>query len=154
MKKKQILIVTLIGVIGFIAGCFTVIGFFGQFNKNIGQVSGLHYRADWEKRAFQAYSEEDPQVGVWALTNLADILTNQEDIAESDEKKLIQKDIVLTYTRLAIASRKMEEGKKYQEYISKALALAKMAYSDEPTEEHLLSFVEKLDQIGKKKTNQ
>jgi hypothetical protein len=155
MKKKQILLGILIAVIGFVAGCLVVIAFLGQSYERLGDVSGLHYRTDWERRAFQAYSQESPQVGIWALSNLADVLQKQEKVAEKNEKKLIEKDLIFTYTRLAIAFRKAKDDKKYQENISKALDLAKIVYSDTHiTEKDILSIVEKIDQgVRKKKIN-
>lgn len=146
MKKRQVLITGLVFVVGFIVGCLAVAAYFGQSVRNMGQILGLDYRADWESRAFQAYSEENPRVGIWALNNLADVLRNQAELSEEKERELIQKDLLLTYTRLAIAYHAANEDKEYHQNISRAIALAKQVYPDSPnTEEHLLSIVKRLD---------
>jgi len=155
MKKKQVLIGVLVFVVGFIVGGLAVSSYFGQSVRNMGKVLGLHHRADWESRAFQAYSEENPRVGIWALENLADILRNQAEIPEKKEREFIQKDLVLTYARLAIAYQVANDKQKYQQNISKALALAKEVYPENPnTKEHLLSLVKKLDHSARNKVKQ
>jgi hypothetical protein len=109
----------------------------------------LNHRDDWERRAIQAYSEESPQVGAWALTNLAEVLRSQEGTSDKSEAQLIRKDLVLTHVRLAVISRRANDEKAFQENISKALALAKQVYKDPPkSEEDLLQIVERLDRAA------
>jgi hypothetical protein len=109
----------------------------------------LNYRVDWERRAIQAYYEESPQVGAWALTNLAEVLRSHEAASDKDETQLIRRALVLTYVRLAIIARRSSDEKAYQEHISKALALAKQVYKDPPkSEEDLLQSVERLDRAA------
>jgi hypothetical protein len=114
----------------------------------------LEQRADWERRAFQAYSKENPQVAIWALENLAEVLRKHAEMA-GNGREFIQKDLILTYARLAIVSQAAKDKQKYHENISKALALFKQAYSaDLQTEEELFSFVKKLDGSDNKKPKQ
>ena len=67
------------------------------------------------------------------------------------DKDFIQKDLVLTYARLAIVFQAAKDTQKYKKNISKALALSKQAYPGLQTEEELLSFVKKYDSAAKKK---
>ena len=151
MKKKQLAIVILVFVAGFMIGGLAVKRYFGKSVRNTGQILLLEQRADWERRAFQAYSQENPQVAIWALENLADVLKKHSEMLGND-KKFVQKDLVLTYTRLAIVSQAAKDNQKYHENISKALALSKQAYSGHlQTEEEVLSFVKKLDDIANRK---
>ena len=145
MKKKQVAIVALVFVAGFIIGGLAITGYFGKSVRNTGQILLLEQRADWERRAFQAYSQGNPQVAIWALENLADVLRKNAEMVGND-RELIQRDLVLTYARLAIVSQAAKDNQKHHENISRALALSKQAYSgDLQTEEELLSFVKKLD---------
>ena len=150
MTKKQISVGILVFVLGFILGGLSLATYFGRYVRNTGETFGLYFRADWEHRAFQAYSEENPQVAIWALENLADILEGDLQVTKRD-KDLTQKDLVLTYARLAIVFQAAKDTQKYQRNISKALALSKQAYPGLQTEEELLSFVKKLDSAAKKK---
>jgi hypothetical protein len=150
MRKKQIAVVALVFVAGFIIGGLAVTSYFGKSLRNTGQILLLEQRADWERRAFQAYSQKNPQVAIWALENLADVLRKQVEVAGND-RDFIQKDLVLTYARLAIASRAAKDKQKYDQNISKALSLAKQVYSAKlRTEEGLFTFVKKLDNSAKK----
>lgn len=145
MKKKQVAIVALVFVAGFIIGGLAITGNFGKSVRNTGQILLLEQRPDWERRAFQAYSQGNPQVAIWALENLADVLRKHAEMVGND-RELIQRDLVLTYARLAIVSQAAKDNQKYHENISRALALSKQAYSgDLQTEEEHLSFVKKLD---------
>ena len=154
MKKKQIAILALIFVAGFIIGGFAVTNYFGKSVIDTGQILLLEQRADWEQRAFQAYSQENPQVAIWALENLADVLRKHAELVGNDSE-LIQKDLVLTYARLAIASRSTKDKQKYDQNMSKALSLSKQVYSANlHTEEGLLRFVKKLDSSANKKRKQ
>ena len=144
----------IIFVAGFIIGGFVVTVYFGESASDTGRILLLEQRADWAQRAFQAYSQENPQVAIWALENLAAILRKHAEMAGNDRES-IQKDLVLTYARLAIVSQAAKDNQKYRENISKALDLSKQAYSGElRTEDELLGFVNKLDGSANKRRKQ
>ena len=86
MKKKQLAIVILVFVAGFMIGGLAVKRYFGKSVRNTGQILLLEQRADWERRAFQAYSQENPQVAIWALENLADVLKKHSEMLGNDKK--------------------------------------------------------------------
>jgi hypothetical protein len=146
MKKQRILLGALVFAVGLIVGALAVVGYFGHYVRNTLRYSLLEHRADWEHRAFQAYSQESPQVAIWALENLADVLRKQAEVLEED-RALIRGDLLLTYARLAIVSQAAKDSPRYQENMSKALALEKELSPDSPnTKEHLLNLVKKLDE--------
>lgn len=147
MTKKQLSIRVFIFLLGFITGGASIASYFGQSIINSGEILSMHFRAAWGSKAFQAYSEENPQVAIWALENFADILEGHLELTE-DNTEITQKDLVLTYTRLAIVSQTVKDTQKYYENISKALTISKQVYSDVQTEEALLSFVKKVDRIA------
>ncbi|MFH2139012.1 MAG: hypothetical protein ABII88_10990 [Candidatus Omnitrophota bacterium] len=149
MNKKILFIVLTSFLVGLIIGALGVSIYSGKTIGNIMSVSGLHFRADWSERAFQAYKNEDPKVAIWSLENFAKILEEHEKLYIKD-KKIIQADIVLTYTRLAILFKDKKDDIKYKEYISKALNISREAYPDVKTEEDLLSFLKKIDSIKQK----
>ena len=151
MTKKAILTVSIIFVLGFFLGAVSAAMYFENSVQKTGELFGLFFRADWEQRAFQAYSEENSQTAMWALENLADILEKNLVVAKRD-KDVIQKDLLLTYARLAIVSQTSKDLKKYQENLSKALALSKQLYPGElETKEELFRFVTKVDSNASKK---
>ena len=77
MKKIIILTILGIGIVIGIIGSFIILG---NTTKNTMRISGLQNRAEWGKKTYQAYRNENPKVGIWALVNLADILQEQEKI--------------------------------------------------------------------------
>jgi hypothetical protein len=154
MKKKQISLGILVFVLGFILGGLSLATYFGYFIRKTGESLSSHFRADWERRAFEAYSEENPQVAIWALENLADILEGYLEVTKRD-KDFIREDLVLTYARLAIASQAAKDTQKYHENICKGLALSRQAYpAGLQREEELLNFVRKVDSSANKKPKQ
>jgi hypothetical protein len=147
LKKKSILIIALSLALGLFIGGLAISIYFGNSVGNTIQIMGLEYRADWEKRAFQAYQKESPDVAIWALENLADILQRQASVMKNDES-LIQKDLVLTYARLAIACQAKGNMEKCRTNLQKSFNYALEVYSDEfKTEQELLKFVKNLDKV-------
>ena len=148
----------IIFVAGFIIGGFVVTVYFGESASDTGRILLLEQRADWAQRAFQAYSQENPQVAIWALENQADVYNKYYEQAErigNDKAFFSQVDLVITYVRLAIAYQAAKDKQKYDQNISKALSLAKQICPDTLcTEEELLDFVKKLDDIAIKGTKQ
>lgn len=74
--KKKITLLTSIFTIGLIAGSIGVAIYFGNTINKTSNISSLLYVADLEDRAFQAYKYEKPEIGIWALKNLAQVLEN------------------------------------------------------------------------------
>ncbi len=143
MNKKIIILTSLgIGIVIGIIGSFIILG---NTAKNTMRIFGLQNRAEWERRAYQAYKNENPTVGIWALVNLADILQEHEKIFAND-KKNIQTDLALTFGRLAILHRIQKDDEEYKEYISKALIWAQKTNLDKiKNEAELLNILKQVD---------
>ena len=143
MNKKMIILASFgIGILIGILGSFI---FIGNTTKSIMRIDGLQNRAEWERRSCQAYKNEDPNVGIWALVNLADILQEHEKIFAND-KKDIQIDITLTFGRLALLHKMQKDNEEYKEYISKAITWARKANINEiKTEAELFNFLKRID---------
>lgn len=154
MKKKQITIYVLIFIAGIIIGSLIILSFNGKSVTNTVQILLLEQRVGWERRAYQAYSDENTQVAIWALENLVDVLKKHAAIIKND-RELIQKDLVLTYGRLAILHKDAKDSDNYDEYMSKALTLSKQAFPGSlHTKEKLIDFVKNLDKAAnKERTN-
>lgn len=144
MNKKIILIIASSLIIGLVIGVMGSFIFVGNTAKNTMQILGLQCRAEWEERAYQAYKNEDSKVAIWALKNLVEILQEHAEIYIND-KESIQKDFVLTYTRLANLYKTQNDDIRYKENILKALNIANVAYKDIKTEEDLLNFLKRID---------
>lgn len=154
MKKHPILLFSIVFVLGLIIGGAAVVIYFENSVAHTMQLVMLKQRANLEEKAFQAYFNESPQIAIWALENLKDALKEQLKILKVDDQ-LVQKDLVLTNARLAILYKREGNKNKYEYCISKALELAKVAYAKEiGSENDLLSFVKKLDEIWKTKKQQ
>jgi hypothetical protein len=104
---------------------------------------------DWEKRAFLAYKRERTSVALWALNNFESILLNQIKIEnDSERKNSLQRDLVITITRIAITHRNNNDFKSYKEHISRGLKLAEEVYGDKIKDEMtLIDFILRLDYI-------
>jgi len=149
MKKHPILISAIAFIMGLVIGGVVVGTFLGKSTANTMQFVMLKHRADLEKKAFQAYLNESPQVAIWALENLSGVLKEQMEVVVPD-KQLIEKDLMLTNARLAILYKRQGNTIKYKHYIFKALELAKEAYPDSlKNEKEILSFVSEIDDIGR-----
>ena len=112
--------------------------------------------ADWERRAMQAYTEEKPEVAIWALENLVDLLSKQHQMNADDEKyDFLKTDLILAHGRLALTFKATGNTQQYQHNISKSLELAKQIYKQEiQTEKDLLEFIKKVDKNIQKSSNQ
>jgi hypothetical protein len=155
MMKKQISIGILLFVLGLIIGGLALSIYFGKSVRDTSEILSLHFRADWERRAFQAYTSEKPEVAIWALENLADLLSKQyQKRADDEEYNFLQTDLILTYGRLALKFKATGNTQQYQLNISKSLELAKQRYKQEiKSEEDLLMFIKRADAIGQKPSN-
>jgi hypothetical protein len=154
MKKKSILIISLLIVVGLIAGALAVFMYVGKTMAGAMRFMGLDYRADWEERAFQAYRDESPDIAIWALENLAEVLGRQT-VLFPNERPIIEKDLLLTYARIAIVSRAKGDTVKYSANLKKAWDLAQGTYPGKfQTEQDLLDFVAEIDRIGRKGSEQ
>lgn len=105
--------------------------------------------SDWERRAFLAYKREQTSVALSALNNFESILLNQIKIEkDSERKKSLQRDLVITITRIAITHRNNNDLKSYKEHISRGLKLTEEIYGDEIKDEMtLIDFILRLDYI-------
>ena len=148
LKKKSILIAIIAFSFGLLIGALLVFIYFGKSTVETMQIMGLQYRSDWEERAIQAYQNESHEAAIWALENLIDILQKDADISLND-KDFIQKDLILTYARLAIVLQAKGNIKEYNKNILKAFDLAKESYPNEfKSEQELINFVKKLDKVS------
>ncbi len=113
------------------------------------QMLNMVHVADWGERANNAYLNNSPEVAIWALSNFAQVL---EERSEHFSVETVNKvDLVLTYTRIAKVYKEQGDIEKYNDNISKALALAPQAFRGKiNTEEELLSTVEEIDALGNK----
>ena len=147
MTKKTIVIVLCSFLIGAVLGGLGIGIYYGKTIGFTMSFMGLQSRAEWSERAHQAYKNEEPQIAIWALKNLAEVLQKDMDIHTND-KKTIQMDLLLTYGRLAKLYRIKKDEVRYKENILNALNLAHERSSEIKTEEELLEFLEKADSMA------
>ena len=142
--NKKIIILASFGI-GILIGTLGSFIFLKNATKNIIKLTGLQNRAEWEKMAYQAYKNENPKIGIWALVNLADVLQKHEKTFAKD-KKNIQTDLALTFGRLAILHKMQKDDKEYKKHISKALIWVQKAnINGIKTEVELLNCLERID---------
>jgi hypothetical protein len=150
MKKKIILMVSIF-IIGLIVGSIGAVIYFGNTINKTDNISSMIYIADLKGRAFQAYKNEKPEVGIWALKNLAQVLEKRLEI--EDETKATQFDLALTYGRLAIKLKSIGDISGYEENLNKALSFIQQASPEEDhTEQKIIDFVNKSDEVKNKNT--
>jgi hypothetical protein len=147
MKKKIILQISIF-IIGLIVGSMGVAIYFGNTVNKTSNISSLLYVADLEDRAIQAYKYEKPEIGIWALKNLAQVL--EKRLETKTETKSTQIDLVLTYGRLAIIFKTIGDMKGYEENLNKARYFLQQSSPDENhTKESVIDFVNKTDEAIK-----
>lgn len=125
-------------------------------DKMLDEVAELFwssYLADWERRAFQAYIEEKPEVALWALENLEDIVLKQREVVKDKQTlRLLNVDLVLTYGRIAFTYKKMGKSLLFEEYLSRSLEIAKRIYGENGevmSREKLTDFIKRIDSNAK-----
>ncbi len=147
MKKKIILLVSTF-IIGLIVGSIGVAIYFGNTINKTGDISSLLYVTDLEDRALQAYKNEKPEIGIWALKNLAQVLERNLEI--KPETKSTQTDLVLTYGRLAIKLKTIGDMPGYEENLNKSVSiLQQVSPEDNHTEQAIIDLVNKADEAIK-----
>lgn len=145
MNKKSIIKLTSALIVGIIFGLLGAITYFGETARSSMELMGLEFRADWEERASQAYLKEKPEIAIWALKNLADILHNHEELF-INHKSDIQTDLILAYGRLAIVYQAQGNKEKYNENLLKAFNLAVARYPGEiKKKQDVINFIDKID---------
>ena len=75
----------------------------------------------WEQRSFQAYTEEKPEIAIWALKNYADIL--QEDSKyvydNSELERMLRVRLIITHGRIALTYQKIANHEMFEHHIAK-----------------------------------
>jgi hypothetical protein len=146
-KKRIIVFIFLSFIFGVALGGVGVYLYFGKSISDSMAILSMKNRTELELRVFNAYKNESPQVGIWALTNLSEILHEEAKIYQKD-RDLILKDLLLVYARLALLFRTQNDEKKYQVNIAKAVDLSREIYPNEfQSEKELITFVKKFDSI-------
>lgn len=148
MTKKQIITYIIISFIsGTILGGTGVFVYLGNAVSNSMAFLSMQNRAEWERRASNAYRNGSAEVGIWALTNLSEILHEDAKIYENDID-LILRDLLLAYGRLALLFQSQNDDENYKINIVKAVDLSKEIYPYEfQSEMDLITFVKKFDSI-------
>ena len=101
VKKRIIVFILLSFIFGITLGGIGISIYLGKSIANSMAILSMKNRADLEMRAFNAYKNESPKVGIWALTNLSEILIEDAKIFQND-RELILKDLFLVHLRLAL----------------------------------------------------
>ncbi len=133
--------------VGLITGILFIFLCLNNLSNSVSQFYQLKYLADKGKETFQAYKQGSPEVAIWALDNHLQTL----QIALNDEnndKEIIESDLMLTHTRLAIVYKSQGNEIAYKENIKKSLLIAKKSDPNE-TEENLLKIIKKYDKPEK-----
>lgn len=151
--KKKIIITFIVFLLGITVGAIGMVYIFGQTSVEAAELVEIQWRADLAKRVSQAYSEEKPEVAIWALKNLVEVL--EERVKLSDEGSVIQqstqRDLVLSHARLAIVFQQIGDTSQFKQNIEKALKFAKESgWTKMKTEEDILNFTKKLGDCKKK----
>ena len=151
MTKKRIITLIIISFIsGAILGGTGVFVYLGHTVSNSMAFLSMQNRADWEMRAFDAYKNDSAEIGIWALTNLSEILLEDEKTI-GDNNDLILKDLLLAYGRLSLVFQSQNDYQNFSKYISKAMDLSKKIYPNEfQSELELIAFVKEFDKLGNK----
>ena len=128
-----------------IVGSIGVVIYLRNTINKTDNISSLLYVADLEDRAFQAYKNEKPEIGIWALKNLAQVLERNLEI--KPETRSTQIDLAMTYGRLAIKSKTIGDISGYEENVNKAISLLQQALpEDKYTKETIIDFINKADE--------
>ena len=148
MTKNRIIVFVLLSFIfGMALGGVGVYVYFGKSISESIAILSMKNISDLELRAFNAYKNENPQVGIWALTNLSEILDEEAKIYQKD-RDLILKDLLLACGRLALLFQSQNDDENYKINIVKAVDLSKEIYPNEfQSEMDLITFVKKFDSI-------
>ena len=151
MTKKRFIVFLLFVFIGGIAlGSIIVSVYLGKSIANSMAILSMKNRAELEMRAFNAYKNESPEVGIWALTNLSEILNEDAKIFQND-RELILKDLFFVHARLALLFQTLNDPENYNKNIEQAIELSKKYYPNKfQSEAELIVFVKKIDSMGNK----
>jgi len=145
VKKQTIFVTLLVFCIGIAVG---TIGALYYSTKTLSRSMMFYvasHSADWARRAYQAYKTEDPDIGIWALENLAEVRRKEAALFAS-EKDIILGDLVLIYTRLAVLYRSEGYLQNYKKNISEALSVSQTRDTSEfASEEKLLKLLNRID---------
>jgi hypothetical protein len=146
--KKQTIFVTLLAFcIGITVG---TIGALYYSTKTFSRSMMFHvanHSAEWARRAHQAYRTENPDIGIWALENLAEVHRKEAKLFGS-ENDIILGDLVLIYTRLAVLYKSKGDLQNYKKNISEALSVSQTRDSSEfASEEELLKLLNRIDGV-------
>ena len=151
MNKKRITTLIIISFIsGAILGGAGVFVYLGNTVSDSIAILSLQNRAEWEIRASNAYKNGSSEVGIWALTNLSEILKEDAKIFENDKDQILR-DLLLTYGRLALLFQSQNDYQDSKKYISKAIDLSRNIYPKKFTSESdIITFVNEFDNLGDK----
>lgn len=155
IMKKLIVISSIIVCLCFAFPTFTNATSEDEIVKNTSYLINLAFIADWSSRAMQAYKEEKPEIAIWALKNLVDLLSKQYQMSADGERyDFLETDLILAYGRLALSFKATGNIQQYQHNISESLELARKRYKQEiQSEQVLLLFIKRADEIGQKPNN-
>ena len=139
--KKHYILYPIVLIIGIFIG---VLVFYFMAYKNMLLVMDTHqeqYHLYVEEQTNKACNNENPKIAIWSLLNFLDYLkTRNETIWFTEENKFtITK---LTYVRLALMYKKIENEEEYKKYMNIALKMTNDKFNDKTyTEKDLIKSV-------------
>lgn len=150
MNKPTIFVAVLAFCVGTAVGATGVLFYSAKTSSTSMMFYLSNYSADWAKRAYEAYETQEPEIGIWALENLAEVRRKEADLFGS-EKDIILGDLVLIYTRLAVLYESKGDLQNYKRNISEALSVSQTRDSSElASEEKLLKSLDNIDRIAER----
>ncbi len=175
-NKKYIITVTIVFTIGTLlgviigakyGGAFIVLQQFNEMEKFQESKNELEEKgfakcsAYYSEKSYEAYLQEKPVVGTWALNGEIDILnillTDHKEYNDLFSEETLYADLMFTHARLSKLYEKLENQNLVNENIKKALSYSNLAYPEYKVEnkQKLLEIIDRLDKnIAASKINQ
>ena len=139
--KKHYILYPIVLIIGLLIGALV---FYFTAYKNMLLVMDTHqeqYHFYVEEQTNKAYNNKNPKIAIWSLLNFLDYLkTRNETIWFTEENKFTITN--LTYVRLALMYKKIENEEEYKKYMNIALKMINDKFNDKTyTEKDLIKSV-------------